>query len=107
MPKKQTNKKGLTKGQVVTFDKKKLVESPSKPKPTTSAKPKKPLPPPRSNIKKADYVYALEVAFQPAPTPKDKKIRRQAKADVKYLEQKFPKYTDKMKNFNTRHNINK
>jgi hypothetical protein len=56
--------------------------------------------------KKADYVYALEVAGQPASSAQEKKMRRKAKEDVKYLEEKYPKYTGKMKNFDTRHNIN-
>ena len=63
---------------------------------------KKPLPAPRTGLKKADYIYALEVAGQPATTPAEKKMRRQAKADVKYLETKFPKYTAKNKSFGTR-----
>lgn len=55
--------------------------------------------------KKADYVYALEVAGQPAQSAQEKKMRRKAREDVKYLEEKYPKYTGKMKNFDTRHNI--
>ena len=69
----------------------------------TAAKGKKPLPAPRTNIKKADYLYALEVAGQPAKTPAEKKIKRQAKADMKYLEQKFPKYTSSIRNTETRY----
>jgi hypothetical protein len=65
-------------------------------------KSKKPLPAPRPGLKKADYLYALEVAGQPAATAAEKKMKRQAKADKKYLEQKFPKYTAKVGDFGTR-----
>ena len=71
------------------------------PKPSTT-KIGKPLPAPRPNLKKSDYLYALEVAGQPATTAEEKKFKRQARADVKYLEQKFPKYTAKVKDFGTR-----
>lgn len=74
-----------------------------KPGDSGAVKGKKPLPAPRTGIKKADYLYALEVAGQPATTAAEKKIRRQAKADVKYLEQKFPKYTASIKNTETRY----
>ena len=59
--------------------------------------PKVPLPKPRTNLKKSDYVYALEVVSQPAKTAAEKAIKRQAKADIKYLEKKFPDYTAKKK----------
>lgn len=53
-------------------------------------------------IKKADYIFALEVAGQPATTKKEKAIKAQAKKDVKYLEAKFPKFTAKNKSFSSR-----
>ena len=61
------------------------------------SKVKKALPKPSANLKKSDYLYALEVAGQPAKSKADKMMQRQAKANVKYLENKFPKYTTKMK----------
>ena len=70
---------------------------------STVKKVKKPLPAPRTNLKKKDYLYALEVAGQPATTSAEKKMKRQAKADMKYLEQKFPKYTASIKNTDTRY----
>jgi hypothetical protein len=63
---------------------------------------KKPLPAPNTKLTKDDYLYALEVAGQPAVTAKDKKMKRQAKADMLYLEQKYPKYTARVKDFGTR-----
>lgn len=59
--------------------------------------PKAPLPKPRANLKKGDYIYALEIAGQPAKTAAEKAMKRQAKADARYLEKKFPNYTAKMK----------
>ena len=53
-------------------------------------------------IEKADYIYALEVAGQPASTKKEKVSKAQAKKDVKYLEAKFPKFTAKNKPFSSR-----
>lgn len=67
-----------------------------------ASKVKKALPKPSAGLKKNDYLYALEVAGQPAASKADKMMRRQAKADVKYLETKFPKYTAKVKGFGTR-----
>ena len=72
------------------------------PKPS---KVKKALPKPTAGLRKSDYLYALEVAGQPAPTKADKMMKRQAKADMKYLESKFPKYTAKVKNTGTRVNM--
>lgn len=61
-----------------------------------------PAPKPRTSLKKDDYLYALEVAGQPAKTAAEKAMKRQAKADMKYLEQKYPAYTAKVKNPTTR-----
>ena len=72
------------------------------PNPKKVIKTKKILPSPSSGLKKADYLSALEVAGQPAKTAAAKKMKLQAKADKKYLEQKFPKYTAKVGDFGTR-----
>jgi hypothetical protein len=66
-------------------------------------KPKKPLPAPNTKLTKHDYLYAYEVSVQPAKTAAEKKFKRQAKADVLYLEQKFPKYTASIRNPQTRY----
>lgn len=76
----------------------------AKPSPKPS-KTKKALPKPNAKLKKSDYLYALEVAGQPAASKADKAMKRQAKADMKYLESKFPKYTAKVKNTGTRVNM--
>lgn len=73
-----------------------------KPKPS---KTKKALPKPTAGLKKSDYLYALEVAGQPATSKADKMMKRQAKANMKFLETKFPKYTAKVKGFETRVNM--
>ena len=53
-------------------------------------------------ITKDDYFYALEVAGQPAKTKSEKAMKAKAKQDVKYLEAKFPKFTEKNKSFSSR-----
>ena len=53
-------------------------------------------------ITKDDYIYALEVAGQPAKTKSEKAMKAKAKQDVKYLEAKFPKFTSKNKSFSSR-----
>lgn len=55
-----------------------------------------------SGLTKDDYIYALEVAGQPAKTKAQKAMKIKAKQDVKYLEAKFPKYTAKNKSFSSR-----
>lgn len=53
-------------------------------------------------ITKDDYIYALEVAGQPAKTKGEKAMKAKAKQDVKYLEAKFPKFAAKNKSFSSR-----
>lgn len=53
-------------------------------------------------ITKDDYIYALEVAGQPAKTKAEKAMKAKAKQDVKYLEAKFPKFAAKNKSFSSR-----
>ena len=54
------------------------------------------------NIQPEDYIYALEVAGQPAATDKERAIKEQAKQDVKYLEAKYPGIAGKFKLFENR-----
>ena len=54
------------------------------------------------NIQPEDYIYALEVAGQPAATDKERAIKEQAKQDVKYLEAKYPGIAGKFKLFEDR-----
>ena len=42
------------------------------------------------NLKKSDFIYALEVANQPAETRASVYQKAQAKLDLKYLKNKFP-----------------
>ena len=49
-----------------------------------------------------DYIYAIEVAGQPAATDKERAIKEQAKQDVKYLEAKYPGIAGKFKLFENR-----
>jgi hypothetical protein len=49
-----------------------------------------------------DYIYALEVAGQPAATDKERAIKAQAEQDVKYLEAKYPGIAGKFKLFEDR-----
>ncbi len=51
---------------------------------------------------KDDYIYALEVAGQPAATDKERAIKAQAQQDVKYLEAKYPGIASKFKLFEDR-----
>ena len=55
-----------------------------------------------AGITKDDYIYALEVAGQPAKTKSEKAMKAKAKQDVKYLEAKFPKFAAKNKPFLSR-----
>jgi len=49
-----------------------------------------------------DYIYAIEVAGQPAATDKERAIKAQAQQDVKYLEAKYPGIDKKFKLFSDR-----
>lgn len=49
-----------------------------------------------------DYIYAVEVAGQPAATGRERAIKEQAKQDVKYLEAKYPGINKKFKLFGDR-----
>ena len=86
-----------------------MATTPNRPKASTpSASPTKArrnLPAPSKGLTKDDYLYALEVAGQPATSAADKAMKRQAKANMKYLEAKFPKYTARVKDFGTRINM--
>lgn len=55
-----------------------------------------------SNIQPEDYIYALEVAGQPAATDKERAIKAKAEQDVKYLEAKYPGIAGKFKLFENR-----
>ena len=83
-----------------------MPRAPKMPSPSASpSKAKKNLPAPSKGLTKDDYLYALEVAGQPAQTAAEKAAKRQAKANMKYLESKFPKYTAKVRDFGTRINM--
>jgi len=49
-----------------------------------------------------DYIYALEVAGQPAASGRERAIKAQAQQDVKYLEAKYPGIDKKFKLFEDR-----
>jgi len=77
--------------------------APKAPQLARANKKKAPVGTPSKGLIKDDYLYALEVAGQPAKTAAEKAIKRQAKIDMKYLESKFPKYTASIKNPSTRY----
>lgn len=54
------------------------------------------------NIQPEDYIYALEVAGQPAATDKERAMKAKAEQDVKYLEAKYPGIAGKFKLFENR-----
>ena len=55
-----------------------------------------------NNIQPEDYIYALEVAGQPAATDKERAMKAKAEQDVKYLEAKYPGIAGKFKLFENR-----
>ena len=54
------------------------------------------------NIQPEDYIYALEVAGQPAATDKERAMKAKAEQVVKYLEAKYPGIAGKFKLFENR-----
>lgn len=77
--------------------------APKMPQPAKGKKASPAVGAPSKGITKDDYLYALEVAGQPAKTAAEKAMKQQAKIDMKYLEAKFPKYTASIKNPSTRY----
>lgn len=45
---------------------------------------------PNKNLSKDDYVYAKEVASQPASNRQERLYKLQAQIDLKYLKKKYP-----------------
>jgi Ribonuclease G/E len=56
----------------------------------------------KRKVKPEDYIYAVEVAGQPAVTAAEKAMKEKAQRDVRYLEREYPGIAKKFKLFGDR-----